>query len=81
MSKEIPALLKSPEIEFDGFQTQNFSICSDAKKLFASMIQKANEGSLINIGMASSTKDRTQVYVHNKPDHIKKQQFKQYLGL
>lgn len=81
MIKQIPALLKNPELEFDGIQTQNFSLCLEAKKLFSTMIKTAEEGNLVSDVLASSSKDRTQIYVNNKPDRIKKQQFKHYLGL
>lgn len=78
--KQIPVLLKkaSPEISFDGVQTQNLNTCPEASKLFQKLIRsfKAND-----LPEPLTPSEKVQLYQANKPDHIRWQQFKNYVGL
>jgi len=78
--KQIPVLLKkaSPEISFDGVQTQNLHTCPEASKLLRDMIRKFKANDLPSL---LTPAEKVQKYRENKPDHIRRQQFKNYVGL
>ena len=79
--KQIPVLLQKRELEFEEVQTKNMAICSEAKRLFKSLIIDLYDGKLVAHPALTDRDTQIKSYIENKPESTKKQQFKHYLGL
>ena len=81
MPKQIPALLrrKVTEIDFGDISTQFLHLCPKASKLFNKMVSAAEDDG--SADREHGIKKKTEDYINNKPDHVRRQQFKQYLGM
>jgi ribonuclease HII len=71
----------SKQLTFLNTRTQNFDICPGAYKAFSNLIGSTTDREMKMMQTTKQAHSAVVAGMQVKPEHIRKMQFKQYLGL